>query len=267
MELAGRKALLTGATGGLGRAIADAMTARGAVLLLSARKRDALEEMAAGLPGDGHRVLPADLAETGAAERLAEEAGEVDILVANAGLPGTGWLADFSTEEVTRALRVNLEAPMLTARALFPAMVERGSGHLVFISSLSGKAPSPRTSVYNATKFGLRGFALGLRGDLGPKGIGVSLVSPGFIRDAGMFADSGAKPPPGLGTARPDQVGTAVVRAIERDKAELTVAPIPLRVMSHFALASPSIAVRSQSGAVGQKAAKALADGHPPDKR
>jgi short-subunit dehydrogenase len=267
MELAGRKALLTGATGGLGRAMADAMAARGAVLLLSARKRDALEEMAAGLPGDGHRVLPADLAEPGAAERLAEEAGEVDILVANAGLPGAGWLTDFSAEEVKRALRVNLEAPMLMARALFPAMVERGSGHLVFISSLSGKAPSPRTSIYNATKFGLRGFALGLRGDLGPKGVGVSLVSPGFIRDAGMFADAGGKPPPGMGTGRPEQVGAAVVRAIERDKAELAVAPLQQRVLSHFALSNPSIAVRTQSGSAGQKAAKAVADGHPPDKR
>jgi short-subunit dehydrogenase len=267
MELAGRKALLTGATGGLGRAIADAMAARGAVLLLSARKREALEEMAAGLPGQGHRVLPADLAEPGAAERLAEEAGEVDILVANAGLPATGWLTDFSAEEVKRALRVNLEAPMLMARVLFPAMVERGSGHLVFISSLSGKAPSPLTSIYNATKFGLRGFALGLRGDLGPKGVGVSLVSPGFIRDAGMFADAGAKPPPGMGTGTPEQVGAAVVRAIERDKAELAVAPLPLRVMSHFALSNPSIAVRAQSGSAGQKAAKALAEGHLPDKR
>ena len=75
MELAGRNALLTGATGGLGRAIAEAMAARGAVLLLSARKREALEEMAAGLPGDGHRVLPADLAEPDAAERLSEEEG------------------------------------------------------------------------------------------------------------------------------------------------------------------------------------------------
>ncbi len=267
MELAGRKALLTGATGGLGRAIAASLAERGAILLLSARKREALEAMAAELPGEGHRVLPSDLAEPGAAEALCAEAADVDVLVANAGLPGAGWLTDFSSEQVTRALRVNLEAPMLMARALFPAMVERGSGHLVFISSLSGKAPSPRTSIYNATKFGLRGFALGLRGDLGPKGVGVSLVSPGFIRDAGMFADAGGKSPPGMGTGRPDQVGDAVVRAIERDKAELTVAPLPQRVMSHFALANPSIAVRVQSGATGQKAAKAVADGHPTDKR
>ncbi|HWW67519.1 MAG TPA: SDR family NAD(P)-dependent oxidoreductase [Solirubrobacterales bacterium] len=267
MELAGRTALLTGATGGLGRAIAKALAGRGASVVLSARKAEALEALAAELPGEGHRVLPADLAEPGAAERLAAEAGEVDVLVANAGLPGTGWLADYTPEQVARALRVNLEAPMLMAQALFPAMIERGSGHLVFIASLNGKAGTPRTSIYCATKFGLRGFALGLRTDLGPKGVGVSLVSPGFIREAGMFAEAGAKPPPGMGTGTPQQVGAAVVKAIERDKVEIAVAPIPLRVMSHFALVSPRIAVRAQSGSVGQKAAQAIADGHSADKR
>jgi short-subunit dehydrogenase len=267
MELAGRSALLTGATGGLGRAIAKALAGRGATLLLSGRKAEALEALAAELPGEGHRVLPADLAEPGAAEKLAAEAGAVDVLVANAGLPGTGLLTDFTPDEVTRALRVNLEAPMLMARALYPAMVERGSGHLVFVSSLNGKAASPRTSIYSATKFGLRGFALGLRTDLGPQGVGVSLVSPGFVREAGMFADSGAKPPSGMGTTTPDRVAAGVVRAIERDKVEVVVAPLQLRAMSHFALATPSISVRAQSGAAGQKAAKAVADGHSADKR
>jgi short-subunit dehydrogenase len=267
MELAGRKTLLTGATGGLGRAIASSLAARGAILLLSARKREALEALAAELPGDGHGVLPADLAEPGAAERLAEEAGEVDALVANAGLPGTGWLADFSPEEMTRVLRVNLEAPMMLARKLYPSMVDRGSGHLVFVASLSGKAASPRSSIYNATKFGLRGFALGLRPDLGPKGIGVSLVSPGFIRDAGMFADAKVKPPPGMGTATPAQVGGAVVKAIEQDKIELAVAPFSTRALTYIAMVSPGIAVRVQSGSAGQKSAQAIADGHPPDKR
>jgi short-subunit dehydrogenase len=267
MELADRSALLTGATGGLGRAIAAAMAAKGAQLVHSGRKAEALEALAAELPGEGHRVLPADLAEPGAAEKLAAEAGDIDILVANAGLPGAGWLADFTPEQVTRALRVNLEAPMLMARALFPSMIERGSGHLVFVASLSGKAASPRSSIYNATKFGLRGFALGLRTDLGPRGIGVSLVSPGFVREAGMFADAGAKPPPGMGTTTPEKVAAATVKAIERDKVEVVVAPLQLRAMSHFALATPSISVRAQSGAAGQKVAKAVADGHPPDKR
>jgi short-subunit dehydrogenase len=156
---------------------------------------------------------------------------------------------------------------MLMAQALFPAMVVGGSGHLVFVSSLSGKAPSPRTAIYNATKFGLRGFALGLRADLGPRGIGVSLVSPGFIREAGMFADAGAKPPPGMGTATPQQVADAVVKAIERNKPEIAVAPMTQRVMAHFALASPGIAVKAQSGSVGQKAAEEVASGHPDSKR
>ncbi len=267
MDLAGRTALLTGATGGLGRAIARALAVRDATLVLSARRTEALEALAAELPGAGHRIVPSDLAEPGAAESLAAEAGEVDVLVANAGLPGAGWLADFTPEQVKRALRVNLEAPMLTAQALFPAMVERGSGHLVFISSLSGKAASPRSSIYNATKFGLRGFAFALRADLGPKGVGVSVVSPGFIREAGMFADAGAKPPPGLGTGTPEQVGAAVVRAIEHDKVELTVAPLLQRTLAHVGLASPSISILAQSGSVGQKAAQAVADGHPADKR
>ena len=266
MELSGRTVLLTGATGGLGRAIAEAFAEKGATLLLSARKAEALEAQAGALSGEGHRVLPADLAEPGAAETLAADAGDVDVLVANAGLPGAGWLTDFSSEEVSRAIRVNLEAPMLMARALYPAMVERRDGHLVFIASLAGKAANPRSSIYNATKFGLRGFALALRTDLGPKGVGVSLVSPGFIRDAGMFAESGASPM-GLGTGRPDQVGAAVVKAIERDRTEVSVGPLRQRALAHFALATPAISVRTQSGATGQRIADGVAAGHPPQKR
>jgi short-subunit dehydrogenase len=267
MELAGRTALLTGATGGLGRAIAKALAQRGATLALSGRKSEALEALAAELPGEGHRALPADLAEPGAALRLAADAGQVDVLVANAGLPAAALLSDFTADHVVRALRVNLESPMLLAQALFPAMIERGDGHLLFIASLAGKSASPRSSVYNATKFGLRGFALGLRQDLGPQGVGVSLVSPGFIREAGMFAEAGAKAPPGLGTGTPEQVGAAVVKAIERDKVELTVAPLLQRTLAHVGLASPSIADRAQSGSTGQKAAAAIAAGHPKDKR
>jgi short-subunit dehydrogenase len=266
MELAGRTALLTGATGGLGRAIAKALAGRGASVALSARKAEALEALAAELPGEGHRVLPADLAEPGAAERLAAEAGEVDVLVANAGLPGTGRLPDFATGELTGALRVNLEAPMLLARALEPGMLEKGSGHMVFVASLSGKSATPLSSVYNATKFGLRGFALGLRADLDPLGVGVSIVSPGTIREAGMYADSGADPIPGLGTGSPQQVADAVVRAIEQNKVEVTVAPIQQRLLAHFALANPGIAVKIASGDAGQKAAASVAAGQT-DKR
>jgi len=261
MELSGRTALLTGATGGLGRAIAAALASRGATLILSGRNAESLEALAAELPGDGHGAVSTDLAEPGAAEKLAAEAGAVDVLIANAGLPGTGRLPDYSTEQLTGTLRVNLEAPILLARALEPAMLERGSGHMVFISSLSGKSATPLSSIYNATKFGLRGFALGLRADLDPLGIGVSIVSPGTIREAGMYSDSGAPPIKGLGTGTPQQVAAAVVRAIEKNKVEITVAPPQQRLLAHFALTSPGVAVKIASGEQGQKAAAAVAEG------
>ena len=168
------------------------------------------------------------------------------MLVANAGLPGTGRLTEFTADQLTGALRVNLEAPMLLARALYPAMVERGSGHLVFVSSLSGKVASPRTSIYNATKFGLRGFALGLRADLDPQGIGVSIVSPGFdprsghVRRLRRQASAGHRH-----RRRPSRSAPPSVKAIERDKVEIVVAPLQQRALAHFALASPGIAVRA----------------------
>jgi short-subunit dehydrogenase len=261
MELAGRKALLTGATGGLGRAIAAALAARGAELVLSGRKVEALEALAGELPGEGHSAVSSDLAEPGAAEKLAAEVGPVDILIANAGLPATGRLTDFSTEQLTGALRVNLEAPILLARALEPSMLEQGSGHMIFISSLSGKSATPLSSIYNATKFGLRGFALGLRADLDPQGVGVSIVSPGTIREAGMYSDSGAPPIKGLGTGTPSQVAAAVIKAIEKNKVEVTVAPPQQRLLAHFALTSPGISVKIASGDAGQKAAAAVANG------
>ena len=260
MELAGKRALLTGATGGLGQAIARALAERGATLVLSARKPEALRELAESLPGE-HQAAPADLAEEGAAERLAADAGQVDCLVANAGLPASGAIEGFSPEEVKRALRVNLEAPIMLARELVPGMRERGDGHLVFVSSLAGKTASPRSAIYSGTKFGLRGFALGLRADLAGTGVGVSLVLPGFIREAGMFAASGAKPPPGLGTSTPQQVAAGVLRAIERDKFELAVAPLRQRALAHLGLASPRVALRATTGGSARKIADRVAEG------
>lgn len=260
MDLSGRTVLLTGATGGLGRAIAEAMAARGATLLLSSRKPEDLEQLAAGLPGRGHRVVVSDLAAEGAAEALAEQAGDVDVFVANAGLPGTGRINQRTTADITRVLRVNLENPVRTTHALLPGMLERGSGHFVYISSLAGKTASPRSSMYNASKFGLRGFALAFRQDLRGSGVSASLVLPGFIREAGMFADAGTKPPPGMGTGTPEQVGEAVVKAIEKDKAEISVAPPQLRVLTGIAHCFPALGAFAQRGR-GEKISEELAEG------
>lgn len=236
MKLDGARVLLTGATGGLGQSIARALAARGSQLTLTGRRADVLEPLAAEVGG---RVIVSDLSVPDAPERLLAEAGEVDVLVANAGLPGSGRLTSFSAEEIDRALDVNLRAPMLLAHGLVESMVARGSGHLLFMSSLSGRAAAPGTSVYAATKFGLRGFALALREDLAPRGVGVSVILPGFISDAGMFAESGAKLPPFVGTKRPQDVARAVVKAIEANRAELDVAPLPLRAGAVLASLAP----------------------------
>ena|SRR5437899_2999807 len=239
MQISGATVLLTGASGGLGQAIARALGRRGASLIVTGRRAEVLQELADEL---GARALAVDLAKPAEIDRLLSEAGEIDILVANAALPASGTLDSFSVEEIDRALDVNLRAPIVLARALAPPMVARGRGHLLFMSSLAGKAATPRTSLYNASKYALRGFASALRADLRASGVGVSAVFPGFIRDAGMFADAGAKLPPGVGTRAPEDVGKAVVDAIERNRAEVDVAPLPLRATAAFAGLAPEFA-------------------------
>jgi short-subunit dehydrogenase len=248
VELGSKTALVTGATGGLGRVIAAALAEKGATLVLSSRKADDLGELADSLPGKGHRPIVADLAEEGAALHVIDEAGPVDILVANAGLPASGRLESFTQEQLGRALRINLESPMRMARELVPPMVERGSGHLVFMSSIAGQAATARASVYAATKFGLRGFAFCLRDDLRKTGVGVSVISPGLIREAGMYAESGAPPPPGVGMGKPEQVAAAVVKAIERNRGEITVAPLRQRALARIAINAPEFSGRVASG-------------------
>ncbi len=240
MQISGSSVLLTGASGGIGRAIARALRARGAELTLTGRRTDVLEPLAVEL---GARALAADLSDRVEVERLLDDAGRVDILLANAALPASGRLESFSVEEIDRALEVNLRAPIVLARALLPGMLERGRGHLLFVSSLAGKAPAPGASIYNATKAGLRGFASGLRADVHGSGVGVSAVFPGFISDAGLFADSGVELPPGIGTRTPEDVARAVVVAIERDRGEIDVAPLPLRVGAMFAGLAPGLAI------------------------
>jgi len=243
MNLGGRTALVTGASGGLGQAIARGLARRGADLVLTARRVEVLESLAAETGG---RVVPCDLADRDAVERLAAEAGPVDVLIANAGVSVAGRVERSSIEEIDRVLDVNLRAPMVLSRLLCEGMAERGGGHIVFISSLNGKVGTVRTSIYAATKFGLRGFAQSLREDLRSSDVGVSTIFPGFIRGAGMFHDSGVKLPPYVGTKSPDDVARAVIRAIERDRSEIDVAPLGLRVGTAIASLVPETAANVQ---------------------
>jgi short-subunit dehydrogenase len=238
VDLNGARVLLTGASGGIGNAIARALHERGASLAITGRRVDALEALKAEL-GDRVDVLQADLAKREDVEALVGRAGTVDVLVANAGLPGSGDLDSFTPEEIDRAIDVNLRAPMQLTRALLPGMIERGRGHLVYISSLSGKVPAAGSSVYGATKFGLRGFGSSLHDELHGTGVGATTVFPGFISDAGMFADSGVKLPPGVGTKPPEQVAQAVLDGIDKNRTEIDVAPLAVRATGKLAGLAP----------------------------
>jgi short-subunit dehydrogenase len=268
VDLEGKRILLSGATGGIGRAIAEELAGNGARLILSSRKGDDLKELARSLPGGArrHKVIVADLAKHGAAAKLAEDSGNVDGLVANAALPASGKLEHFTPNEVERAVRVNFESPILIAQVIAPKLAKRGEGHLVFISSLAGKVGSPSASLYNATKFGLRGFTFGLREDMRPHGVGVSVVSPGFVRGAGMWADAEVDPPPMIGTTTPQKVAKAVVRAIERNRNEITVAPLRQRFIAEIGYRHPEFAGRVQRRGGADRIAGELAAGQA-DKR
>jgi short-subunit dehydrogenase len=257
-ELLSGRVLITGATGGIGHAIARAFAARGAQLVLTGRRTEVLEPLAAEL---GARARACDLADRAAVAALAEECADSDVLVANAALPASGLLTDLSQEQIDRMLEVNLRAPVALARALAPRMIERHRGHLVFVSSLSGKTASPASSVYSATKFGLRGFALGLRQDLAGHGVGVSVVLPGFIREAGMFAEAAIDLPAGVGTRSPEDVAAGVVRAVARDRAEVDIAPLGLRLGAAIGGLAPASAAAISRRLGGEKTASELAAG------
>jgi uncharacterized protein len=241
LDLAGATVLLTGATGGIGHAIARHLHREGASLVLTGRRSEVLEPLAAETGG---RALAIDLLVREDVERLAAECADADVLVANAALPASGDLRSFSVDDLDRALDVNLRAPMVLSRLLAPRMAERGRGHIVFVSSLAGKSSQRGSAVYSATKFGLRGFGQGLRADLRPDGVGVSVVFPGFIRGAGMFHESGTTLPKGVGTSTPDDVAAAVVRAIVRNRGEVDVAPAAMRAGAAFAQIAPDAAAK-----------------------
>jgi short-subunit dehydrogenase len=248
-DIRGKTVLLTGASSGLGPYIARRLHQAGAKFVLSARSEEPLNRLAKEL-GES-RVVVADLSQNGEPERLAREAGAIDVLVSNAGVPASGRLATLKVEHLDRAIAVNLRAGLVLAQALAPAMLRKKEGHIVFMSSVAGKVPSPGFSVYNATKFGIRGFGLALREELWGTGVGVSVICPTFVNEAGMWAETGLKANPMAGEVSPAKVADAVWRAIIQNRAEVDVMPIQLRVGIKIMGVAPGLfaAVARSSGA------------------
>jgi short-subunit dehydrogenase len=258
MELRGRTVLVTGATGGIGHAIARAMHREGAKLLLTGRRADVLGPLATETGG---RAIACDLSDAAEVDRLADECAAADVLVANAALPASGLLTTFSTTELDAALDVNLRAPIVLTRRLLEGWTDRGAGHAVYISSIAGKVGTAGGSLYAATKFGLRGFAQAMRDEMHGSAVGISVINPGFIRDAGMFADSGAKLPKGIGSNTPEDVAAAVVRAIRHDKGDVDVAPAFIRVSAKLNALTPELVAAMTRRLGGSVVSQQIAEG------
>lgn len=244
MQIKGSTILVTGASGGLGSAIARDLHRRGASLVLSARNVELLEQLADEL---GAEVLVADLTDRGDVERVAARAATCDVLIANAGVGNDPKFEDLTEAAIDVSLDVNLRAPIVLSHAFAKAKIDAGKpGGIVLVGSLSGLAASPGTRMYNATKFGLRGFALSFAQELDGTGVTCSLVLPGFISDAGMFHDGGIELPPGVRTKSPEDVAAGVVKAITRAPAEVYVSPTELRFVSTFATVAPAVSAYFQ---------------------
>lgn len=186
-DLTGKTALVTGASGGIGGAIARMLHAQGASVALSGTKREALEALAAGL-GSRVQVCPCDLSVTGDVEALVPEAervlGPLDILVHNAGITRDNLFLRMKDEEWDQVIAVNLTAGFRLARAAVKGMMRRRAGRIIFITSVVGVTGNPGQGNYAASKAGLIGMAKALAQEIASRGITVNCVAPGFIETA-----------------------------------------------------------------------------------
>lgn len=250
MELQGAHVLLTGGSRGIGPYIAKALLARGAKVTLTARSAEDLQSTRKELGEERTASVAGDVSVEADREKMvvgAEEAfGSIDILVNNAGIESVLPFQEFEEDEIHRVIDVNLEAPIQLARIVVPGMIERGKGHIVNISSLSGKAGPPFHTIYASTKHGLVGFSASLRNELKGTGVSASVICPGYITEAGMFAEERGMDPPKKSGAwgTPRDVGKAVVKAIEKDVPDINVARGMAKIVDVAFAISPTMVDR-----------------------
>lgn len=220
MRLTGGSALVTGASAGIGEQVARLLRIAGAEVVVHGRDPQRTEAVAASV---GARAVVADLGTPDGVDALARQAGQIDVLVLNAGLGHSGSFVEMTQDRIDQLLALDLVGAIRLTRLLLPGMLARGRGHLVFVSSIAARTGVAGEAVYAAAKAGLDAFAESLRLELAGSGVGVGVVVPAAV-DTGFFARRGR--PYERSSPRPvgaEDVARAVVTAIERDRAEVFV--------------------------------------------
>ena len=237
-DLNGATVLLTGASGGIGGCIAEELADVGANLILTGRREDALAEVRDRLADRGKKaaVVPTDLANLDAIPALVEDAeavvGPIDVLVNNAGIETAASFVRFSRDELTSMVDINLTAPMLLTQHVLPAMLQRGRGHVVFVSSGAGRYGPAYQGPYAATKAGLIALTQSLRAEYRGGPVGFSVVCPGFVEGDGMYqrmVDKGFRANRLMGSTTTRRVAKRVVQAIRTDSPEVNDTGRPMR--------------------------------------
>jgi len=230
----GKTALITGASRGLGPYIAHALAKHSINLALVARSQKGLKQTSESLKHYNIKadIFPCDLTDSESREQLVQQVktqmGSIDILVNNAGVERVFSYVGLSSEEIENMIRINLLAPMLLTRLVLPDMISQKSGHIVNMSSLGGKKGSPYSGTYAASKAALIQWSFSLRAELKGTGVSCSVICPGFVSQAGMFAEYNKKAPGIVGETTPEKVADAVIQAIHKDMAEIVVNSKPI---------------------------------------
>ena len=267
--MAARRAIVTGASRGIGVHIARALAARGFDLLLVARSEPDLLRVATELRTHGRMIAVAavDLAELDGPRRVVEaaerELGPVDVPVNNAAIELQRRFHTLDAEEIETVLRVDLIAPIELTRLLLPDMLERGYGRIVNVSSLAGRVGFPYTEAYAAAKDGLIAFSRVLRNDYRKTGVSASALVLGAVKDAGIgqrtLDETGIESSSAF-MVEPEKVANAVVRAIEKDKAEIVVMRGPGRLMKALMDLFPGFGPAMNRLAGAEKVMSSVAD-------